>query len=195
MERRFLISDAEHRPIAIAHLESPADEKPFNLLIQTYEPGMPSTALSIQQKITLIDIDNDLAMEGTIVNHAADRLLVEPGKRLGAEARKNLRVRTAFESIMFPVSGGSWQGQHKFISHDLSSGGIALRSNLSLECGETIELVLPVMEPPLLVKASVLRPLPSNYPEQLYATKFVDLTDDEDSLIRKSVFSIQLHPH
>ena len=72
MERRFLISDAEHRPIAIAHLESPANEKPFNLLIQTYEPGMPSTALSIQQKITLIDIDNDLAMEGTIVNHAAD---------------------------------------------------------------------------------------------------------------------------
>lgn len=194
MERRFLISDDEHRPIALAHLTSPANEKPFQLLIQTYEPGSPATALSIQQKITLIDIDNDLAMEGVIVNHSADRLLVEPGRRLGAEARKNLRVRTAFESLMFPLSG-SWRGQHKFISHDLSSGGIALRSDLPLECGETLELILPVMEPPLLVKACVLRPLPSNYPEQLYATKFVDLTDDEDALIRKSVFAIQLRPH
>ena len=194
MERRFLISDAEHRPIALAHLESPANEKPFNLLIQTYEPGTPSTALSIQQKINLIDIDNDLAMEGVIVNHSADRLLVEPGQRLGPEARKNLRVRTSFESLMFPVSG-AWRGQHKFISHDLSSGGIALRSSLPLECGETLELILPVMEPPLLVKACVLRPLPSNYPEQLYAAKFLNLTDDEDALIRKSVFAIQLRPH
>lgn len=193
MEHRFLISDTEHRPIALAHLESPVNEKPYLLVIQSYEPGIPSTAFAIQQKISLIDIDKDLAMEATIVNCAADRVLVMPGRKLGPEARKNLRVRCAFESLMFPVTG-EWQGQCRFISHDLSSGGIALRSKVPLECGETIELVLPVMEPPLLVKARVLRPLPSHYPEQLYATKFIDLTYDEDSLIRKSVFALQLKP-
>lgn len=193
MERRFLISDIEHRPLAIAQLESQPNEKPYLLTIQSYEPGAPTAAFGIQQRICLIDIDKDMAMEGVIVNRGGDRMLVQPGRQLGPEARKNLRVRCAFESLMFPVDG-QWQGQTRYISHDLSSGGIALRSAVPLECGETIELVLPVMEPPLLVKTRVLRPLPGPYKEQLYACKFLDLTYDEDALIRKSVFAIQLKP-
>jgi PilZ domain. len=196
MESRFLISSNEHKPLALATLTSPPKEKPLLLEIYNYEPGVTSNVLSIQQKICLIDIDHDIAMEAVIVNRGGDRLLVQPGQQLGPEARKNLRVRTSFESLIFPITG-SWQGQHTFISHDLSSGGIALRTDAPLECGEKLELIIPVMEPPLLVKATVLRPLPGKLPDQqkLYAAQFYDLTYDEDALIRKSVFAIQLTPH
>ena len=46
-------------------------------------------------------------------------------------------------------------------------------------------------------KATVLRPLPGKFPDQqkLYAAQFYDLTYEEDALIRKSVFAIQLTPH
>lgn len=191
MEHRFLISDRQHKPLAVANLQSPPREKPFLLSITRYEPGIAVNALSIQQKICLIDIDKDIAMEGTIVNRGGDRILVQPGQQLGPEARRNLRVRTAFESLMFPSGDTGWQGQQKFISQDLSSGGIALYTDVPLECGEKVELVLPVMEPPLLVKANILRPLPG---KNLYAAQFYDLTYDEDALIRKEVFAIQLNP-
>ena len=188
MERRFLISDYMHRPLAVANLVSPPQEKPLLLEIYHYEPDIAPNALAIQQKICLIDIEKDIAMEGLIVNQGGNRLLAQTGNLLGPEARKNLRIHTQFESLMFPISG-SWQGQHKFTSQDLSSGGIALYTDVPLECGEKLELVIPVMEPPLLVKATVLRPLPG---KQLYAVKFYDLTYDEDALIRKSVFALQL---
>lgn len=192
MERRFLISDTEHKPLALANLQSQPQEKPMLLEIFRYEPGIAPNALSIQQKICLIDIDKDMAMEGLIVNHGGNRLLVQPGNPLGPEARKNLRVRVSFESLIFPCGETAWQGQHRFISQDLSSGGIALQTDAPLECGEQVEVVLPVMEPPLVVKATVLRPLPG---KQLYAAKFHDITYDEDALIRKAVFAIQLNPN
>ncbi len=191
MEHRFLISNRQHKPLGVATLQSPPREKPFMLEITRYEPGIADNALSIQQKICLIDIDKDIAMEGTIVNRGGNRLLVMPGQQLGPEARRNLRVRIAFESLMFPAGDTGWQGQQKFISQDLSSGGIALYTDVPLECGEKVELVLPVMEPPLLVKANILRPLPG---KNLYAAQFYDLTYDEDALIRKEVFAIQLTP-
>ena len=193
MASRFLISNNEHKPLALANLASPPKEKPFLLEIYNYEPGILPNALNIQQKICLIDIDHDIAMEGVIVNRGGDRLLVQPGRQLGPEERKNLRVHTTFESLMFPITG-SWQGAYKFTSHDLSSGGIALRTNAPLECGEKLELIIPVMEPPLLVKATILRPLPGKFPEPFYAAQFYDMTYDEDALIRKSVFAIQLEP-
>lgn len=188
MERLFLISDYIHRPLAVAKLTSQPGEKPLLLEIFHYEPDIAPKALTVQQKVCLIDIDRDAAMEGLIVNQGGNRILVQPGKLLGPDERKNLRVRTKFESLMFPISG-SWQGQQKFISQDLSSGGIAFYTDIPLECGERLELVIPVMEPPLLVKATILRPLPG---KNLYAAKFYDLTHDEDSLIRKSVFALQL---
>ena len=54
-------------------------------------------------------------------------------------------------------------------------------------------MVLPVTDAPLVVKTQVLRELedePSAQP--LYASKFVDLIQDEEALIRKAVFSIQI---
>ena len=54
-------------------------------------------------------------------------------------------------------------------------------------------MVLAVTDFPLLVKAQVLRQLDDESSSQpLYASKFVDLIQDEEALIRKAVFSIQI---
>ena len=56
-----------------------------------------------------------------------------------------------------------------------------------------MEVVLPVTDSPLVVKTQVLRVLPDKSSDQpFYATKFVDLIHDEEALIRKAVFSIQI---
>ena len=45
----------------------------------------------------------------------------------------------------------------------------------------------------LIVKTQILRELPDDTTEKpLYASKFVDLIQDEEALIRKAVFSIQI---
>ena len=51
-----------------------------------------------------------------------------------------------------------------------------------------------MIDSPLIVKTQVLRTLPQNEGDtrNLYAAKFVDLVEDEDFAIRKSVFSIQI---
>ena len=56
-----------------------------------------------------------------------------------------------------------------------------------------VQLVLPVTEAPVLLRTRVLRLLPSEGPEQLYAARFVELCMDEEMIIRKAVFSIQIN--
>ena len=79
-------------------------------------------------------------------------------------------------------------------SIDLSCGGIAFCTDVSLESGDVVEMVLPMTDNPLIVKTQILRPLPQREGETKpkYAAKFVDLVEDEDFAIRKSVFSIQI---
>ena len=54
------------------------------------------------------------------------------------------------------------------------------------------EAVLPVTDEPLLLKVRMLRSLPSDREMALWAARFVDLILDEEIMIRKSVFSIQV---
>ena len=55
-----------------------------------------------------------------------------------------------------------------------------------------VQVVLPVTDSPLLLRAKILRDLPTEDPVPLYASRFVDLCLDEEMAIRKAVFSIQI---
>ena len=61
-----------------------------------------------------------------------------------------------------------------------------------LSPGEVAELVLPVTDEPLLLHLRVLRTLPTQEPVPLYAARFVDLILDQEIMIRKAVFAIQV---
>ena len=120
-----------------------------------------------------------------------ERLVIRPGAVLGAQARENLRIQTDFESVMYPVTG-YWKGQRPIRGHDLSCGGLAFHSEKSLKVQEVVQVVLPVTDSPLLLRAKILRDLPTEDPVPLYASRFVDLCLDEEMAIRKAVFSIQV---
>lgn len=116
------------------------------------------------------------------------------GAILSAEARQNLRIKTDFESVMYPVTG-NWKGQRPIRGHDLSCGGVAFHSERELQPREIVQIVLPVTDEPMVLKTRILRPIPTDEPVPLYASQFVDLILDEEIMIRKAVFSIQVsHP-
>ena len=188
MERLYLILDSGGTPLTQAILESPPNSDVFQLRLLLDDPS----ELDGHTDVQLIGLDDSApARRGIITRRREDRLVVQPTENLGAAARENLRVPTAFESVMCPVSG-AWRGQRALKGNDLSCGGMSFFTMEPLEVGETAEVVLPVTDEPLLLHFKVLRTLPSQTPVPLYAAKFVDLILDQEILIRKAVFSIQV---
>lgn len=188
-ERLYLILDSQSTPLANAVLESPPNSEVLQIRIL----GGKEEAVAAHREIQLIGMDDSTPNRvGVIIRQKDDKLVIQPTAALGPNARENLRILTDFESVMYPVTG-RWKGQRTYKAKDLSCGGLAFWTDRPLEEREIVELVLPVTDSPLLVKAQMLRRLQDDTTEQpLYATKFVDLIQDEEALIRKAVFSIQI---
>jgi len=188
-ERIYLILDSKGTPLANAVLESPPNAEVLQIRVLNDKEDI----VAEHREIQLIGMDDSTPNRlGVIVRHRNDKIVVQPTAALGAAARENLRIATNFKSVMYPVTGG-WKGQRDIQAKDLSCSGIAFWSSVSLDEREIIEVVLPVTDAPLLVKTQVLRQLPDESTSKpLYATKFVDLIHDEEALIRKAVFSIQV---
>ena len=188
MERLYLILDREGNALAQAHLESPPGSEVVQMRLLE-EPDMDFTKLGELQLIAL-DV-KATSKRGTVTMQRGDRLVIRPSAVLGAEARENLRILTDFQSFIYPITG-YWKGQRPIKGKDLSCGGVAFYCEQKLGVGEVVQLVLPVTEAPVLLRTRVLRLLPSEGPEQLYAARFVELCMDEEMIIRKAVFSIQV---
>lgn len=188
-ERLYLILDSQGTPLANAVLESPPGAEVLQIRILN---GKEET-VAAHREIQLIGMDDRTPNRvGVIVRQRGDQMVIQPTAALGPAARENLRILTDFKSVMYPVSG-RWRGQRPFEAKDLSCGGIAFYCDDPLEVREIVEMVLPVTDSPLVVKTQVLRELPTEHLGQhLYASKFVDLIQDEEALIRKAVFSIQI---
>lgn len=188
-ERLYLILDSQGTPLANAVLESPLNAEVLQLRVLNDKVE----AVAAHRELQLIGIDDSSPDRvGVIIRQRDDQLVIQPTAALGPAARENLRIVTDFESVMYPVTG-RWRGQRAFKAKDLSCGGIAFWSTVFLEDREIVEIVLPVTDSPLLVKTQMLRILPDeNSQLPLYAAKFVDLIHDEEALIRKAVFSIQI---
>ena len=147
---------------------------------------------TLMGELQFIGLDDSLVSKrGTVTIQRGDRLAVRTGAILSAEARQNLRIKTDFESVMYPVTG-NWKGQRPIRGHDLSCGGVAFHTLQALRPGEVVQVVLPVTDSPLLLRAKVLRELDAEAPDRLYAARFVDLCLDEEMAIRKAVFEIQV---
>ena len=188
-ERLYLILDSQGTPLANAVLESPPNSEVLQIRIL----GGKEDKVAEHREIQLIGMDDSTPNRvGVIIRQRDEKMVIQPTAALGPNARENLRILTDFESVMYPVTG-RWRGQKGVRAKDLSCGGIAFWSSIPLEEREIVELVLSVTDSPLLVKTQVIRRLQDDTSEQpLYASKFVDLIQDEEALIRKAVFSIQI---
>ena len=188
-ERLYLILDSKGTPLANAVLESPLNSEVLQIRILKGKEDV----VAEHREIQLIGLDDSSPNRvGLIVRQKDDKMVIQPTAALGPAARENLRIGTDFESVMYPASG-RWKGQRKIKAKDLSCGGLAFYSSIPLGEREIVEVVLPVTDSPLVVRTQVLRALPDDTSDKpLYASKFVDLIQDEEALIRKAVFSIQI---
>ena len=187
-ERLYLILDSQGNPLANAVLESPLNSEVLQIRVLNDKVE----AVAAHRELQLIGVDDGSPNRvGVIVRQREDQLVIQPTAALDANARENLRILTTFSSVMYPVSG-RWKGQKNVKGKDLSCGGVAFYSDCRLENREIVELVLPVTDQPLVVKTQVIRTLEEEGAPPLYAAKFVDLIQDEEALIRKAVFSIQI---
>ncbi|MDE7245605.1 MAG: PilZ domain-containing protein [Oscillospiraceae bacterium] len=188
MERLYLILDGEGHALSQAVLESAPDASALQVRLLDDEPE----DFTHKGEIQLIGLDDGSpACRGFVERQRGSRLVIHTTADLGVEARENLRVATDFRSVIYPVTG-RWRGQRAVQGHDLSCGGVAFHTMERLSVGEIAEIVLPVTDEPLLLHFRVLRELPSDTPVPLYAARFIDLILDQEIIIRKAVFGIQV---
>lgn len=187
---RYMISDSRNEPLCRAILETLPDAKIWR--IQVLDDGMER--ILEHEIVNLIAMNEDNPdMTGRILGrHGPDTLTLEPVNLLDDNVRQNLRVPVRFDSFIYPISG-TWTGRLPIISHDLSCGGLAFFCNFQLRIAEVVEVVIPITSQPVLLHARILRLRPSNSNVALYSTKFVDLIQDQEVLVREAVFSQQIH--
>lgn len=185
----YLLLDSRGAAIARGRIQGKTDGPYWQIQV---EDGKIDDVLT-HKKLKLLSImDAGPSYEGTIVRSRNDMIQLEVTKlnRDTGDMRKNLRVVVHFKSLIYPLTG-RWRGRREIESHDLSAGGVAFYTDHSLQVGEQLEVVIPVTSEPLVVCCQVLRMRPADH-AIMYAAKFVDLCNDEETLLRESVFNLQL---
>ena len=187
----YLLLDSKGSPIARGKIQGSTSGQFWQLQV---EDGKIDEILE-HKKLKLLSImDAGPSYEGVIVRSRNDMIQLEI-TRLDQDAgdmRKNLRVVAHFKSLIYPLSG-SWKGRREIEANDLSCGGVAFFTDHSLQAGEQLEIVIPVTSEPLVLKCQVLRLRPTERASSvLYAAKFVDMCEDEETFLREAVFNLQL---
>ncbi len=191
MEQRiYLLLDSTGAALARGRIQGKTDGPFWQIQV---EDGMIDIVLEHKKLKLLSIVDAGPSYEGTIVRSRNDMIQLEVAKlnQDTGDMRKNLRVTARFNSFIYPITG-CWRGRREVESNDLSAGGIAFFTDHSLQIGERLEVVVPVTAEPLVVQCEILRIRPAERAAPLYAAKFVGLCHDEDSLLRESVFNLQL---
>ena len=187
--RTYLILDTQNKALANGELASPPGTSPMrlNILDNKVDNVMK------HQVITLFSASTDeLPIQCRILRQRGDAVLVEKIATLDPEVRRNLRVPVKFDSFVYPLAGSAWRGRVPVQSIDLSCGGIAFYSDFFLELHEQAEIVVTPTDEPLILHCEVLRRQELQNNRYMYATKFVDMCEDEEVVVREAVFSLQL---
>lgn len=186
----YLLLDSKSNPIARGRVQGKTDGPFWQIQV---EDGKIDEILEHKTLRLLSMMDAYPSYQGTIVRSRNDMIQLEMTKLTpaGEDMRKNLRVVVHFKSLIYPITG-PWRGRREIESQDLSCGGIAFFTDHSLRVGEHLEVVVPVTAQPLVARCELLRMRKTDRSDILYAAKFVDLCNDEETLLRESVFNLQL---
>lgn len=188
----YLMLDSKGTPIARGRVQGKTDGPYWQIQV---EDGKIDEILEHKKLLLLSMMDSEPSYQGVIVRSRYDMIQLEMTKMEhdSNDMRKNLRVPVRFNSLIYPLSG-RWKGRREVVSNDLSCGGVAFFTDHSLQVGEQLELVVPVTSEPLVVRCQVLRMRPTEDAAIpiMYAAKFVDLCNDEETLLREAVFDLQL---
>ena len=182
------LSDSQSHFVAKGYLKQKTEGRTLQLQI----PDGQIQSVLLHEFIRLVDVDDEqYPLRCQLVGHQEDVITLEILEILSPEVRYHLRIPVHNESFVYPLSG-SWKGRKAVQLLDLSCGGVAFCSTPGLQQGEQLELVVPVMEPPMILKAQVIRTQLFQDGRVFYAAKFVELCHDEEVMIRRAVFGVQL---
>ena len=188
----YLLLDSTGTALAQARREGPPSGDLWQMRVLD-DDGVEQVLKHKKFKLMSIT-DSSPSYEGVMERSRNDMVQLRVRKAASSEndMRKNLRVPVRFRSFIYPVSG-RWGGRREVESNDLSCGGVAFYTDHSLQIGEQVEIVIPVTSQPLVVRCELLRQRRTEHPASvMYAAKFVDLCNDEETLLRESVFNLQL---
>lgn len=134
--------------------------------------------------------DPSLIYRGEVVSRRAGRLYLENVTRMEPETGHHLRVRMEFHSKLLRMQEGRMT-RSPIVSFDLSAGGIAFFSPAELEIGEECEIVIPVTSVMMVVRMRILRAEVVTGQKWKYSACFLDLSNEEETMIRQAIFSEQ----
>lgn len=190
MAYKYMVLDSQSIPVARAVLENHPEARVWQIRILDGEVE----AVLEHELLQLLGTDeNNPGMVGRVLRFRGNVVELEPLRALEEEVRQNLRVQVSFETYIYTLGAkGQVKGRIPVNVHDLSCGGVAFFSVRELERGQLLEIVITMTEQPLILKIQVLRLRPSPSKVPLYAAKFIELTNDEEKLLREAVFSQQI---
>lgn len=188
MSKTYLLLASDQKVIAKGVLEGPALREILRLKVRD---GMAGAVAEHQIIIAMSEESGEAPVQCHLVEHSGDTVTLRKMMPLDSEFRRSLRMPVRFNSFIYPVNG-SFRGRMALRSIDLSHGGLAFYAAQGLEIGDVAEVVIPVTVAPLIVKMQILRKQELSNGQVYYAAKFVDLQEDEENLICKAVFGIQL---
>ena len=148
--------------------------------------------------INLVEVSGGkTSLQCRLLRQRDDRFALERIALLDSSFWRNLRVPVRFSSFIYPLPGARWQGRRAISSINLSCGGVAFYSAPVLQVEDCCEVVIPVTVQPVILKCQILRRNELNGDRCLYAAKFIDMCDDEETIVREAVFRVQLksRPH
>lgn len=187
-EHTYMILDSQNAPLASGQIISPPEDETLQLLVLDDKAG----SVAAHEIVNLIAAGSgDASLQCQVVRARGDKVVLKRIATLDPEVRRNLRVPVKFDSFVYPVTG-SWKGRRRVQSLDLSCGGVAFRGGEGLQEGERVEMVVPTNEAPLILTCQILRVKELQDGKRLYATKFVEMCEDEEVTVREAVFSLQL---
>lgn len=147
---------------------------------------------AMQMHIVLFSWAEDprIVYRGEVVSRRAGRLYLENVTRMEPDTGHHLRVRMDFRSKLLYMRGGRIFPA-PIVSFDLSAGGIAFFSPAELEIHEECEVVIPVTSTMLVVRMRILHGEVATSQNWKYAACFLDLSNEEEAMIRQAIFSEQ----
>jgi len=184
----YLIMDSQNNALANGELTTPPGTSPMRLEVQD---GKVDDVMRHEIVVLLSSSSEDLPIQCRILRQRRDSILVEKIATLDPEVRRNLRVPARFDTFIYPVASSIWKGRQQVEAIDLSCGGVAFYSDFYLEVHDEVEIVITPTEEPVILRCEILRrqELQNRF---MYATRFVDMCEDEEVVVREAVFSLQL---
>jgi hypothetical protein len=189
MEQRnlYLLLDSQYTPLARCVLLSAPSAPTWQVRILDDKVDAVLKHETIQL-VSMSSQGSDLL--GRVIRHRDDQIVLERLRLLGSEVRENFRTPVDFVSFVYPLTG-DWKGRREVHVSDLSCGGLTFCCQSPLEDKERLEIVIPTTELPLVLQCEVLRGK-SGQGALCYAAQFIHMCNDEEALVRRTVFNIQL---